>query len=162
MFAQTQFNSFSEKREVLFGNIFVRINASIFQLLTCKQKAIAVNCFQKIESGVGNMGRICRTLAAYRQIVNGAGISRMEETASKEKMLGIVQLFEGVNDVRCSGMIRYPLSEILVICFLSVLSNADTWVEIANFGKAKEAWLKTFDLCGETARKACAQDELVS
>ena len=55
------------------------------------------------------MGRICRTLEAYRQIVNGAGISRMEETASKEKMLGIVQLFEGVNDVRCSGMIRYPL-----------------------------------------------------
>lgn len=90
------------------------------------------------------MARICRTLAAYREIVNGAGIFRMEETASKEQMLGIVQLFEGVNDVRCSGMIRYPLSEILVICFLSVLSNADTWVEIANFGKAKEAWLKTF------------------
>ena len=100
--------------------------------------------FKKLKVGVGNMARICRTLAAYRQIVNGAGIVRMEETASKEKMLGIAQLFEGVNDVRCSGMIRYPLSEILVIRFLAVLANADTWVEIANFGKAKEAWLKTF------------------
>ena len=77
-------------------------------------------------------------------MIKGTGISDIEETASKEKLLGIVRLFEGVNDVRCSGMIRYPLSEILVICFLSVLANADTWVEIERFGKAKEAWLKTF------------------
>ena len=77
-------------------------------------------------------------------MIKGTGISDIEETASKEKLLGIAQLFEGVNDVRCSGMIRYPLSEILVICFLSVLANADTWVEIERFGKTKEMWLKTF------------------
>ena len=90
------------------------------------------------------MAKICKTLATYREMIKGTGISDIEETASKEKLLGIVRLFEGVNDVRCSGMIRYPLSEILVICFLSVLANADTWVEIERFGKAKEAWLKTF------------------
>ena len=90
------------------------------------------------------MAKICKTLATYREMIKGTGISDIEETTSKEKLLGIVQLFEGVNDVRCSGMIRYPLSEILVICFLSVLANADTWVEIERFGKAKETWLKTF------------------
>ena len=90
------------------------------------------------------MARICKTLATYREIVQGMGISAIEETASREKLLGIVQLCEGVSDARCSGMISYPLSEILVICFLAVLANADTWVEIENFGKAKEEWLKTF------------------
>lgn len=90
------------------------------------------------------MARICKTLATYREIVRGRGISAIEETASREKLLGIVQLFEGVGDSRCSGMICYPLSEILVICFLAVLANADTWVEIEHFGKAKEGWLKTF------------------
>ena len=90
------------------------------------------------------MARICKTLATYREIVQGRGISEIEETASREKLLGIVQLFEGIGDTRCSGMICYPLSEILVICFLAVLANADTWVEIENFGKAKEGWLKTF------------------
>ena len=90
------------------------------------------------------MAKICKTLTTYREMIKGTGISNIEETTSKEKLLGIVQLFESVNDVRCSGMIRYPLSEILVICFLSVLANADTWVEIERFGKAKEAWLKTF------------------
>ena len=90
------------------------------------------------------MARICKTLATYREIVQGTGISEIDETASREKLLGVVQLFEGVGDARCSGMICYPLSEILVICFLAVLANADTWVEIENFGKAKEEWLKTF------------------
>ena len=90
------------------------------------------------------MARICKTLATYREIVKGTGISNIEEAVSREKLLGIVQLFDGVNDVRCSGMIRYPLYEILVICFLAVLSNADTWVEIEDFGRTKETWLKTF------------------
>lgn len=91
-----------------------------------------------------NVARICKTLATYREMIKGTGISDIEETASKEKLLGIAQLFEGVNDVRCSGMIRYPLSEILIICFFAVLANADTWVEIERFGKTKEMWLKTF------------------
>lgn len=61
-----------------------------------------------------------------------------------KQALRIAQLFEGVNDVRCSGMIRYPLSEMLIICFSAVLANADVWVEIERFGKTKEMWLKTF------------------
>ena len=90
------------------------------------------------------MARVCKTLAAYREIVKSSGIPSIEESVSRTKLIGIVHLFEQVSDARCSGMIHYPLSEILMIAFLAILANADTWVEIANFGKAKEAWLKTF------------------
>ena len=33
-----------------------RINASIFQLLVCKQKANRVNCFQEMEGGANRYG----------------------------------------------------------------------------------------------------------
>ena len=52
------------------------------------------------------MAKICKTLTTYREMIKGAGISDIEETTSKEKILGIVQLFESVNDVICSGSER--------------------------------------------------------
>ena len=39
-------------------------------------------------------------------------------------------------------MISYPLIEIILIAFLAVLGNASTWVEMEEFGHAKEHWLK--------------------
>ena len=38
----------------------------------------------------------------------------------------------------------HPLSEILVIAILGVISGADTWVEIESWGKARQEWLGRF------------------
>ena len=39
---------------------------------------------------------------------------------------------------------RHILSDILVLTILASLCGAETWTDVEEFGKAKEAWLKTF------------------
>lgn len=40
--------------------------------------------------------------------------------------------------------LRHELSDILVLTILGVLCGAETWIDIEEFGKSKERWLKTF------------------
>jgi len=39
---------------------------------------------------------------------------------------------------------RHELLDIVIVAILAVIAGADTWVEIADFGRTKETWLKTF------------------
>src|SRR6266705_4306025 len=39
---------------------------------------------------------------------------------------------------------RHELIDIIVIAVLAVMCGADTWVDIATFGRKKEQWLKKF------------------
>jgi len=39
---------------------------------------------------------------------------------------------------------RHLLSDILVLTILAVICGAETWVDVENFGHAKEEWLRTF------------------
>lgn len=52
--------------------------------------------------------------------------------------------FENLRDVRESGKVRYPLSEVLLLCLCGVLAGADGWVEIAEWGKAQLTYLRRF------------------
>lgn len=52
--------------------------------------------------------------------------------------------FEDLPDARQPGKIRYPLSEVLLLCLLAVLSGAETVTDIANFGARKLAFLRRF------------------
>ena len=52
--------------------------------------------------------------------------------------------FEVLEDPRQSGKVAYPLDEMLLQCLLAVLAGADSWVEIAEFGKKKLAFLRRF------------------
>ncbi len=53
--------------------------------------------------------------------------------------------FEPLEDPRpTTHNLRHNLTDILVITILATLCGADTWTEIAEFGEAKEEWLKTF------------------
>ena len=52
--------------------------------------------------------------------------------------------FEDLDDPRQSGKVAYPLDEMLLQCLLAVLAGADSWVEIAAFGKKKLAFLRRF------------------
>jgi predicted transposase YbfD/YdcC len=56
-----------------------------------------------------------------------------------------MQHFAGVLDPRKdTHNKRHLLSDILVITILAVLCGAETWTDIAEFGKAKHKWLKSF------------------
>lgn len=52
--------------------------------------------------------------------------------------------FEELEDPRQSGKVAYPLEEMLLQCLLAVVAGAESWVEIAAFGKRKLDFLRRF------------------
>ena len=56
----------------------------------------------------------------------------------------IMHYFSSVPDPRIIRKTRHKLIEIIAIALCGAIAWADEWVEIADFGKAKEQWFKTF------------------
>lgn len=56
----------------------------------------------------------------------------------------LVKIFEGVPDYRNEKLVTYLLSEILVISLCAVLSGADDFEEISEYGKEREVFLRQF------------------
>ncbi len=54
------------------------------------------------------------------------------------------EYFTQVDDPRVERCKRHPLLDIIAIALCGTLCGADGWVEIEQFGIAKEAWLRTF------------------
>lgn len=52
--------------------------------------------------------------------------------------------FEALEDPRVERNKLHPLSDIMAIAICGVLAGADTWVDIAEYGKTKETWLRSF------------------
>ena len=38
---------------------------------------------------------------------------------------------------------RHPLLDVVTIALCAVICGADTWVDVAEFGRSKEPWLRT-------------------
>ena len=58
--------------------------------------------------------------------------------------MNIVEIFEELPDFRVPGRTSYPLSEILVISLCAVLSGAEDYEDIAEYGRQKSDFLSTF------------------
>jgi predicted transposase YbfD/YdcC len=52
--------------------------------------------------------------------------------------------FEDLPDPRVIGRCNYPLVEIVIIGICAVLSGAEGWEDIEQFGESKEKWLRQF------------------
>jgi hypothetical protein len=52
--------------------------------------------------------------------------------------------FAALADPRVERTRRHQLLDIITIALCAVLCGADSWVEVETFGRAKEAWLRTF------------------
>ena len=61
-----------------------------------------------------------------------------------DQVVDWLEHFEPLDDPRQSGKVAYPLSEMLLQCLLAVLAGADSWVEVALFGKRKLDFLRRF------------------
>ena len=62
---------------------------------------------------------------------------------------GLVEQFATLEDPRCPGKIEHRLVDILVIAVCAVVAEAETFEDIALYGRCKEAWLRGFlDLPG--------------
>lgn len=53
-------------------------------------------------------------------------------------------LFGDLEDPRHALGRRHQLLDIIAIAICATLSGADTWVDVSAYGRAKEAWLRTF------------------
>ena len=67
----------------------------------------------------------------------------------RKEALKLDRLIEIIGDMvpdprRPGGNLRHKLVEILVIILLGVMSGAETWIDIEDYGKQKETWLRTF------------------
>ena len=58
--------------------------------------------------------------------------------------LSIMERFEILEDPRTGHARRHELLDIIVITLCAVICGADHWVEIEEFGKAKEEWFRRF------------------
>ena len=56
----------------------------------------------------------------------------------------LVQHFDTVEDPRCPGKVGHRLLDILVIAVCAVIACAESWCDIALYGRSKLAWLQTF------------------
>lgn len=52
--------------------------------------------------------------------------------------------FATLADPRCAGRTRHGLLNLLIIAVCAVVAGAETWVDIAHYGRMKQAWLATF------------------
>ena len=61
-----------------------------------------------------------------------------------DQVIEWLEHFGDLTDPRQSGKVAYPLEEMLLQCLLAVLAGADSWVEIAEFGRSKLDFLRRF------------------
>jgi predicted transposase YbfD/YdcC len=61
-----------------------------------------------------------------------------------DQVVDWLEHFESLDDPRQSGKVWYPLDEMLLLCLLAVLAGGESWVEIAEFGKAKLDFLRRY------------------
>lgn len=68
----------------------------------------------------------------------------MQEKQVYEQVSLAVVHFEALEDPRIERHKKYPLVEIIVIALSAILSEAESFYDMAAFGEAKEEWLKQF------------------
>ena len=56
----------------------------------------------------------------------------------------LAEYFSGLEDVRCTGKVAHRLIDILVIAVCAVIAGAESWVDMALYGRSKAQWLKGF------------------
>lgn len=54
------------------------------------------------------------------------------------------EVFTDLHDPRIDRPLQHSLAEIVSIALCAVIAGADSWVQIAAWGRAKEVWLRTF------------------
>ena len=55
-----------------------------------------------------------------------------------------IEQFSDLNDPRCLGKVEHRLLDILVIAICAVIACAESWEDIALYGRSKLPWLRQF------------------
>lgn len=64
-----------------------------------------------------------------------------EAPIADEEPISLIISFQNLPDPRVEGRCDHKLLDIIVIAVCAVLAGAETWVEVEQFGKARQVWL---------------------
>ena len=104
-----------------------------------KQCPITLETVQKVGREPGATHEIS---LACRALTYDDAPSRLRGAEHVDREAGAV--FGAVEDPRCSGKVEHRLVEMLVIAVCAVIACAESWDDIALYGRSKLAWLRTF------------------
>jgi len=68
----------------------------------------------------------------------------LEALGAEAEAIEFLNHFKELPDPRQRGKVLYPMDEILLLCLLAVISGAETFVDIALFGRMKLEFLRRF------------------
>lgn len=63
---------------------------------------------------------------------------------TNEEPISLIVSFQDLPDPRVEGRCDHKLVDIIVIAVCAVIAGAETWVDVEQFGQARQAWLETF------------------
>ena len=70
--------------------------------------------------------------------------ARVTESKLPAPLCTIMHHFSKLDDPRVERTKKHQLFDIVVITICAVIGDADTWVEVADFGQDREKWFRTF------------------
>ena len=71
-------------------------------------------------------------------------VSGSEQPGTSSMIQGLAACFTGLEDPRETSRCDHQLTDILVIAVCAVIACAESWEDIALYGRSKQAWLETF------------------
>jgi predicted transposase YbfD/YdcC len=63
---------------------------------------------------------------------------------TSEDPISLIVSFQNLPDPRVEGRCDHKLIDIIVITVCAVIAGAESWVDVADFGEARQDWLSTF------------------
>ena len=89
-------------------------------------------------------GEAVRPLEEIREAMAGTRAENAGGTPTRATCRQLLALFTTVTDPRQAGKVRYPMNEVLLVAFLAVMCDANTWADMERLGNAKLRWLRRF------------------
>ena len=96
---------------------------------------------------IGCTSNLCKEvngISKGMKSMNHATAEAITSPAEVPLTTSIIDHFSSLSDPRIEKKIKHNLEDIIVITICAAVCGADDWVAVANYGKAKYDWLKTF------------------
>lgn len=89
------------------------------------------------------MSRKSKKLQGIKEVFkeNEVDVSLFDDVSVMEALKNKLNV---ITDTRHESYIKHKLIDIIIISLLAIMSNANEWLEIEEFGKKKETWLRKF------------------
>ena len=87
---------------------------------------------------------IQKIIAEFKEIVSTADIKFNIDNTPVKPVKRLLKLFDQIEDVRRKVKVTYPLGELLLLAFIAIMANADSFVLIEQYCISKIALLRKF------------------